>query len=98
MLSIVHSCVHCDIWFGGAKLVLLHVSVVVCLVLGSGCCGLCVAQRVQLPGRTTGTPASEWPTDIKAHSTLDHQAERAHDEHYRHTDTDPDGRGRKLVL
>ena len=91
MLSIVHSCVHCDIRFGGANLVLLHVSVAVCLLLGSGCCGFCVAQRMQLQGRTTGTPASERYTDIRIRSTDSYQAESEHEERCSNIDTDPDG-------
>ena len=44
----VHLCVHCDIRFGGTNLVLLHVSAAVCVLLGSGCCGFFMSQRMQL--------------------------------------------------
>ena len=47
---------------------LLHVAVAFCLSLGSGCCGFRAVQEMQL--KTTGIPASESRTDIRARTAI----------------------------
>ena len=66
----MHSCVHCSIRSGGANLVLLHVSVLSVFRWALAAAASVKAQRVQLQGSTTGTPASERSTDVRAYSTV----------------------------
>ena len=66
----MHSRVHSHIRFGGANLVLLHVFVLSALRWALAAAASVKAQRVQLQGSTTGTPASVIITDVRAHSTV----------------------------
>ena len=86
----VHLCVHCDIRFGGANLVLHHVSVAVCFWWAPAAVASVRPRECNPQAARLATPAIKLCIDVMACSIDAYEAEIEHEEHYGHFDTDSD--------